>query len=100
MNDLINTQIKTLREIFKEHLIKEAYVFGSVTTDQFNEDSDVDILVSFINIPFDGYADNLWDLEDKLEDILGRKVDVIPDHTLKNPYFINSVDENKIKIYG
>ncbi|MCK5209106.1 MAG: nucleotidyltransferase domain-containing protein [Cyclobacteriaceae bacterium] len=100
MNKLINDNIEQLRSALKEHFIKEAYLFGSATTDRFNENSDIDLLISFKKIPFDGYAENLWNLEDQLESIFGRRVDLLPDHTLKNPYFIREINKNKLKVYG
>ncbi len=33
-------------ELLKKHKIKSAYVFGSVLTERFNEESDVDFLVN------------------------------------------------------
>ena len=50
--------------------------FGSVLTNDFRPDSDVDVLVSFA----DDTHWSLFDLvimQDELEDILGRKVDLI-----------------------
>ncbi len=56
--------------------IAELAVFGSVLRNDFRPDSDVDILISFASDAHWG----LWDLttmEDELEDLLGRKVDLI-----------------------
>jgi predicted nucleotidyltransferase len=34
------------------------YLFGSAATANFNEDSDIDMLISFKDIPFDRYSNN------------------------------------------
>ncbi|MBR4535877.1 MAG: nucleotidyltransferase domain-containing protein [Bacteroidales bacterium] len=88
-------------QILKEHKVKDAYLFGSVLSSRFNEDSDVDFLVSYET--FDdpvAFGDNIWDLRFALEDNLHRDVDLINEDNLKNPYFIQELNETKYKIYG
>jgi len=88
-------------DTFKKYKIVRAYAFGSVCTDKFNDKSDIDLLISFQNNldPLEK-GQNLWDLEDELELILNRYVDLVTDTSLKNPYFIKELDETKISIYG
>ena len=88
-------------QILKEHKVKDAYLFGSVLSSRFNEDSDVDFLVSYetIDDPV-AFGDNIWDLRFALEDNLHRDVDLINEDNLKNPYFIQELNETKYKIYG
>ena len=88
-------------QILKEHKVKDAYLFGSVLSSRFNEYSDVDFLVSYES--FDdpiAFGDNIWDLRFALEDNLHRDVDLINEDNLKNPYFIQELNETKYKIYG
>lgn len=88
-------------DILKQHRVKEAYLFGSVLTERFNEKSDVDFLVNYE--PFDDpveFGDNIWSLRFALEDGLHREVDLLNEAKLKNPYFIQDVNETKYKIYG
>ena len=87
--------------ILKEHRVKTAYLFGSVLTDRFNRESDVDILVQYE--PFDNplaFGDNIWDLRFALEDNLERDVDLVNEDVLKNPYFIQELNATKFRIYG
>ena len=88
-------------QILKDHNVKSAYLFGSVLTDRFNKDSDVDFLVDYT--PIDdpvAFGDNIWDLRFALEDGLHREVDLINEKNLTNPYFIQELNETKYKIYG
>jgi hypothetical protein len=87
--------------LFKKHKIKRAYVFGSVLTDKFNEQSDVDFLVNLQEglDPVDA-GGHLWDLTYELEDLLNRKIDLITERSLKNPYFIKELNETRLPIYG
>lgn len=88
-------------ELFRKHKITSAYVFGSVLTDKFNDQSDVDFLVN-IQEGLDPVetGGHLWDLTYELEDLLKRHVDLLTERSLKNHYFIKLVNETKIAIYG
>lgn len=82
--------------LLKSHYVKRAYAFGSVWIDEFNSTGDVELLIaSDTNEPFDGYAKNCWDMEEKLQALLNRKVDLVPEHTLHNPYFVKLMEKPK-----
>ena len=75
-------------------------MFGSILTNRFGIKSDIDFLVYFSNkIDLLDYADNYFDLKFELEDLLGRKIDLVEGKSLKNKYFINEVETTKLKIY-
>jgi hypothetical protein len=76
------------------------HVFGSVCTDNFNDKSDIDVLISFDTLSVDQYTDNYFDLHYKLEDLFGRKIDLITDKSLSNPYFIQAIEQTKQLIYA
>lgn len=96
----IQNKITSIVAILKEHKVKRAYAFGSVCTGDFNSESDIDLLIAFdIKEPFDGYAENYWNLEDQLKALLNRNVDIVPEHTLSNPYFIKEMEKTKTMLY-
>jgi hypothetical protein len=99
MDNNFKNKLPEVVSLCKKHKVKSAYVFGSVLTDQFNATSDIDLLIYFQKVPFKGYADNLFSLEESLSKLLGRRVDLVPGHTLSNPYFIASVNRNKVALY-
>jgi len=78
--------------------ITELALFGSVLRDDFNADSDVDVLVSF-----DPAATwSLWDLttmEDELGTIIGRKVDLVEKEGLRNPFRRHHILNGRKVIY-
>lgn len=88
-------------ELLKKHKIRSAYVFGSVLTEKFNEQSDVDFLVNLQEglDPVDA-GGHLWDLYYELKDLLHREIDLLTERSLKNPYFIKELNETKFPIYG
>jgi predicted nucleotidyltransferase len=102
---MINTSLKPhlplIISLFEKHKIKDAYLFGSALTDKFDENSDVDFLVNF-NDDLDPLekGELMWNLRFSLEDNLNRTIDLITETSLKNPYFIEELNETKQKIYG
>jgi hypothetical protein len=82
------------------HGVESLFVFGSVCTNNFNEKSDIDLLVSFKPMDFGDYADTYFELVDKFENLFQRPVDLVTDKSLSNPYFINSVNQTKTLLYG
>jgi predicted nucleotidyltransferase len=92
---LLRNKLTEVKEICRNHRVTKLFVFGSVCTNKFNKNSDIDFLVAFESPYFDGYADNLFDLEEQLEKLLNRKVDIVSLNTLSNPYFIKVVEKPK-----
>lgn len=80
--------------------VKTMYLYGSATTDHFNDSSDIDILISFKELSVEQYTDNYFELHEKLEELFGRKVDLLTERSLSNPYFIKSVEETKHLLYA
>jgi hypothetical protein len=65
--------------------IEQLAVFGSVTRDDFDQASDVDVLVTFAP----DVRWTLWDfadLKEQLERLFGRPVDLVEKRALRNPY--------------
>jgi hypothetical protein len=69
----------------KKWKVKEFSLFGSVLTDEFRPDSDVDVLVDLR--PGHGLTLYDWlDMIEELKEIFGRKVDLVAKRGLKNPF--------------
>ena len=101
MNIEIKNKIPQLEMLCKKYRVARLYLFGSATTDTFNKNSDIDFLISFQkDVTLEEYADNYFDLMFEIEDMFGRKVDLIAENTLSNPYFIRSVEQTKQLIYA
>jgi hypothetical protein len=65
---------EVIAEFCRRNHIKWLSLFGSVLRDDFSEDSDVDVLVEFEEGRTPGLAS--FAMEEELESILGRKVDL------------------------
>jgi uncharacterized protein len=97
---LIQIHIKAINKLCKKHKVSSLSVFGSVLTEKFNEQSDLDFLVTFGKINTMNYADNYFDFKESLEALFMRKVDLIESQTLKNHYFKSIVENSKLLIYA
>ncbi len=82
------------------HHVKTLYAFGSVVYDQLSEKSDVDFIVDFEAMDLNNYADNYFDLKFSLQHILERPIDLVEEKAIKNPYFKQAVDNQRILVYG
>ena len=101
MVSLIQNNLQQIQEILKDHKVLTAEVFGSALKSNFNSTSDIDILVTFSdNINLLDYSDNYFDLKIKLEDLLGRNVDLVSSKSLKNPILIESINSSKVNLYA
>ena len=100
MNKIITENINKIIEYCKEYKVKELYAIGSVVMGNFTDESDVDLLIKFDDITIDEYTDNYFTLHKLFEKIFNRKIDLITDKSLRNPFFIKSVNENKKLLYA
>lgn len=98
--NFIENHNKDIQNLCKAHKVKSLYAFGSVLTDKFNSESDVDFIVDFQQLDVLDYGDNYYDLKFSLENILKRNVDLLEEKAIKNPYFRKSLNQNKKLIYG
>jgi predicted nucleotidyltransferase len=101
LQPIFQQQLPKVIEQLKKHKVKRAFVFGSVCTDKFNEESDLDFLISF----YDGLepleqGELWWALYDNLKLVFDREIDLVTERSLKNPYFIKELDRTKQLIYG
>ena len=99
--NLITKNLNVIRDLCKTYKVKNLYVFGSVLTNRFTEKSDVDFLFSFEpEIDYNNYADNYFELLEHLQKLLNRKVDLVDEKTVINPYLKQSIEANKQVLYG
>ncbi len=96
----LDSYTSEITKLCESHKVKSLYAFGSVLTDNFNSESDIDLIVDFTNIEVEDYADNYFDLKFSLQDILNRSVDLLEEKAIKNPYFKQSVNQQKQLVYG
>ena len=86
-----------LTEFFSSQPIDKAWIFGSFARGEEREDSDIDIMVTYSPGVRPGIF-GILALTERLENIVGRKVDLVEQGTLF-PRIEKEVNNQKIMIY-
>lgn len=79
--------------------IAKLALFGSVLTDEFRPDSDIDVLVTFSK----GASWSLFDLiamQEELEQVFQRPVDIVEEDAVRNPFRRHHILTTKKEIYA
>jgi uncharacterized protein len=95
--ELYNDQIQRLCRFYK---VKSLYAFGSSLTDKFNEASDIDLVVDFEPLDVHDYADSYFNLKFELEKIFNRKIDLLEEKAIRNPFFKQALNDQRKIVYG
>lgn len=93
MNKQISIQKDKIAEFCKKHHIQRLAIFGSALRNDFELESDIDILVDFEPGRTPGFF-KLFEMEDELSSLFGgRKVDLLTPQDLSQ-YFRDRVSES------
>ena len=98
---LVKEKQNELAGLCRKYRIERLEVFGSAArADDFDrENSDLDFLVEFISEEDRRYFDDYMNLKQELEDLFGRKVDLVENMEFRNPFFRNEVNKTRALIY-
>lgn len=97
----INQYKKGLTDVLQaKNVVNKMYFFGSALTPRFDEKtSDIDILVETKDLLPEEKGEQLIDLWGKLELLFNRKVDLLTEDSLKNPYLRKEIQQTRKLIY-
>jgi predicted nucleotidyltransferase len=97
---LLELKIDDIVRLCRLHKVSKLFAFGSVLKESFNDESDIDLIVDFDQVPIEDYADNYFDLKYELESLFNRPVDLLEEQAIRNPYFKREVEKERQLIYG
>lgn len=100
MNSILKKNIQEITELCARHKVEVLYAFGSVLTDKFHQNSDVDLVVKFLPQDVLEYADNYFQLKFSIEKILERDIDLLEEKAIKNPFVKENINKTKYLLYG
>jgi len=90
---------EALADLCRRWRILELSVFGSVARASSHADSDVDLLVTFrSDAPWSTL--DLVDLREELANLFGRRVDLVEEKAIRNPYRKASILHDKSILYA
>ncbi len=90
----------SLPPLCEKYHVERLYAFGSVLTDRFGPDSDIDLIAAFDDEAVEDIFITFFDLKYSLEELLGRPVDLMAEKPIDNPYLRKSIESTKRLIYG
>ena len=90
-------QIKILCNLYS---VRALFVFGSITTDKYQKKSDIDLVVDIDSSDPITYSDNYFSLKFQLEQLLNRKIDLLEQKAINNPFLKKKIDQTKVLVYG
>lgn len=90
-----------LEAVCRKYRVQRLELFGSAASGRNKPGvSDLDFLLEFEPLPIDGYADRYFGLREALEELSGLSVDLVVGSAIKNPYFRQSVEQNRTLLYA
>ncbi len=96
----IEERADELRRLCLHYGVRRLDLFGSAATGPYDpEESDLDFLVEFQPAALDAYADAYFGLLEALRQLFGRPVDLVVKSAIKNPYFLQSVEQTRTPVY-
>lgn len=92
---------EALAGLCRRYGVNRLYVFGSAVREELTASSDLDFLVEMSDrSPTGEYADRYLGLADDLERLFGRRVDLLTDQAMRNPYLRREVEDTRVLVYG
>lgn len=97
---LITDNLTKIIALCKKYKVKTLYVFGSILTPRFSDQSDIDFSATFHPEEDPLVAgENRIQFYIGLQNLMERKIDLVDEDCLKNPYFIEELNKTKQLIY-
>lgn len=90
---------KALVALCEKYAVASLDLFGSGTTEDWQPSSDLDFVVTFRPQSDRGLADRYLGLAEELEALFGRRVELITQRAIRNPYF-KRLDATRSPVYA
>jgi predicted nucleotidyltransferase len=87
-----------IEKICQELSLQRLDLIGSAARDDFSAESDIDVLVTFAGD--EHLFERYFSLQARLEAIFKRKVDIIEERAIRNPFFKKAVEKDRVRVYG
>ncbi len=101
MISLVESKLDILKELCVKYAVMRLELFGSATSDEFNfSSSDLDFLVQFEECSPSDHYERYFGLLESLEELFDRKIDLVEEGAMRNPYFIRRVNQSRSSIYA
>lgn len=101
MMNLIEAKRSELRALCERYRVECLALFGSVLREDFDPEwSDLDFSVEFSPMAPEEHADAYFGLLEDLEELFGRRVELVEIRAVRNPYLRRSIEEEQETLYA
>ncbi|MFP4023137.1 MAG: nucleotidyltransferase family protein [Thiohalospira sp.] len=97
---IIRKHIDQIIKLCENNNVRTLFAFGSVTTDKFQQDSDIDLLVDIDENDPIIYSEKYFNLKFQLEELFKRQIDLLEQRAIRNKFLKNEIDRTKVQLYG
>src|SRR5665213_482553 len=96
MVEILRQHLGEINSLCRKYGVKKLELFGSAASDDFDpSQSDIDFFYEFDADPA-SLSDRFFGLMEDLEQLLGRRVDLVSSQDAVNPYFLQVANRHRI----
>jgi predicted nucleotidyltransferase len=89
-----------LARLCQRYGVEELALFGSALREDFNAESDIDFVVKFSPKEPVEYARAYFGFIEALEELFGRRIDLLSLRAVRNPYLKANIESTKKTLYA
>lgn len=98
---LIEAKSAELIQLCQHYGVQRLELFGSAARDDFDpQSSDLDFLVIFPDVDPVAYADAYFGLLAALQELFEQPVELVVLSAVKNPYFLQKINSDRMLLYA
>ena len=99
MLSLLEHQRQAIETLCRKHDVKRLELFGSAARGEASA-VDLDFFVEFADYSAPTIADQWFGLQEDLQALLGRKIDLVSPRQITNPFFLASANRDRVTLYA
>ena len=99
LDELLQKHHEAFLLLCKTHQVKYLYAFGSSITDYYTDESDIDLLIDVDEPDPLNRGELLLSIWSALESLFNRRIDLLTNDSIRNPYLRESIDNSRKLIY-
>ncbi|MBI4082807.1 MAG: nucleotidyltransferase domain-containing protein [Candidatus Lambdaproteobacteria bacterium] len=101
MHAFVQERLPEVFDLCRQYRVRRLELFGSATGERFDPArSDLDFLVEYFPEPERDPLDEFFGFKSALEQVFGRKVDLVEPAGIRNRHFRDEVAQTKVPIYA
>ena len=101
MTSVVQDKRDAVERLCRQFRVRRLELFGSAVGTKFDPmTSDLDFLVDFEDLGPEEYADTYFGLLEGLKELFKRNVDLVMISAVKNPYFLESIEQSRTLLYA